>query len=113
MSISYFGHSALDPARTQRRIEHLRDARPDWFSGPLELTDARPPGSFGGEIAREFGIEAQCIFSLHVHDKTRIAAVHPALDFIYEVFGTGHVVVSWEMDRVRPAVARSTGLDLD
>tara|TARA_R110000868_G_scaffold208192_5_gene457632 strand:- start:5 stop:340 length:336 start_codon:yes stop_codon:yes gene_type:complete len=111
MSISYFGHSALDLALTQRRIEHLRDARPDWFSGPLELTDARPPGPFGGEIAREFGIEAQCIFSLHLRDKTRIATVHPALDFIYEVFGTGHIVMSWEMDRIHPAA--TPGLDLD
>ncbi|WP_417481837.1 hypothetical protein [Maricaulis sp.] len=113
MSISYFGHSALDLTQTRRRLEHLRQTRPDWFSGPLELTDARPLGPFGAEIAREFGVEAQCIFGLHLRDKTQIAALEPALDFIYEVFGTDHVVMSWEMDRVRSAAAPTPGLDLD
>ena len=113
MSISYYGHSALDIAATQRRIDYLRTARPDWFSGPLELGDARPLGRFGAEIARDFGIEAQCLFALHVRDKVRIATVHPALDYVYEVFGTAHLVVSWEMDELRPPVAPSAGLALD
>lgn len=113
MSINYHGHSALDIERTQRCIDYMRDARPDWFSGPLELGCARPLGRFGAEIARDFGIKAQCLFTLHVRDKGQIAVVHPALDYIYQVFGTEFVVMSWEMDQPRPPVQASPGLKLD
>jgi hypothetical protein len=112
MSISYYGHCALSVSQSQRLIEYVRQTRPNWFLGALSLTDSKPLGPFGAEIATKFGIEAQCKFALHVLDKSRLQMVHPAVDYLYEIFGTQNLLVSWELDKIRPPKTVSAGLVL-
>jgi hypothetical protein len=44
----------------------MRMRHPEWFGGVFHLTDADGLGPFGLEIAREFGIDANCAFNLHL-----------------------------------------------
>jgi hypothetical protein len=91
MSISYFGHCKLPVAEAQRRIVFIRRAQPEWFDVILLLHDARAAdGPFDRELSREFGIDPQSIFTLAINDKERFSDIlRDALEFIYEVFGTG------------------------
>lgn len=101
MAIDLFGHSALPLSETARRLDFARKSHPEWFAGPLFLADPTDLGPFGAEIARAFGIEAECRFGLFVHDKNRLDTLGPAVEFLYRVFGTDHLVVTWGMDSVR------------
>jgi hypothetical protein len=101
MSIDYTGHSAFTIEETQARITHLRKARPDWFFDSMKLTDAHGLGRFGLEIAQSFGIEARCCFSLFLLNNDWVAECEPAVEFIYEVFGTAKLVMTYGMDSIR------------
>jgi hypothetical protein len=85
---------------TERRLAAARRARPDLFSGPLYLAEASDLGPFGAEIAREFGIAAQCRFGLFVHDKSRLDRLGPAADLLLELFGSGRLVITHGMDTI-------------
>jgi hypothetical protein len=102
MSIDFTGHCAYPIAETQRRIAFARRTHPEWFDTILLLYDARDLGRFGLEIAREFGIEAKCCFLMSVNDKEGLDQVRDAVEFVYEVFGTHDLVVTWGNDSVRP-----------
>lgn len=85
-------------------IVAARAAHPRLFAGLMRLTDARsPPEPFGADISREFGIEARSWFSLDAVDKERFGSVlDDALDELYGRFGADNLVLTWELDRVRP-----------
>jgi hypothetical protein len=102
MSIDYYGHSALPIGETQARINYLRRTNPNWFGGMFELTDARHLSPTGREIARGFGIDAQSGFGLYLLDKAWLAEHHAAVEFVYQVFGTDTLVMSFGMDSIRP-----------
>ena len=101
MAIDYTGHCAFDNAEAQHRVDYLRRTRPDWYIGMHHLTDAKDLGPFGAEIARGFGIEARCNFSLHLLNKDWLEQSSEAVEFLYEVFGTEKLVVTYGMDSVR------------
>jgi len=101
MSIDYTGHCAFPKGEAQRRIEHLRKARPDWYPGMHNLTDARDLGRFDAEIAREFGIEAQCTFNIFLLNKDWLESSLGAVEFVYEVFGTEKLVITYGNDSIR------------
>lgn len=115
MSIGYTGHCRLSVHAARRRLDHARAARPDWFGAILGLSDAEPiPEPFGRAIARDFGIDAQSCFRLLVLDKTRFhTCLQPALDFLYAVFGTADLILTWELDHVRPAPAPCPPMRID
>jgi hypothetical protein len=104
VSISYRGHCRLAPGEAQRLIDEARAAHPDWFAGLMRLSDTRPPPEpFGAEISRDFGIEAQSWFALDVIDKERFGRVlDDAIDDLYRRFSPGNLVMTWELDRIRP-----------
>jgi len=104
MSITYFGLCKLPVSEAQRRIAHIRRANPEWFDVILLLYDARPAtGPFDRELALEFGVEPQSIFTLAVNDKERFSAIlRDALEFVYEVFGTDDLVITHELELVHP-----------
>ncbi len=102
MAIDFTGHCRLSIAEAQRRIDYLKRTRPDWFGGVLHLTDAEDLGPFGAEIAREFGIEAQSKFSLHLLNKDWLAEMRDAVECVYQVFGTRDLVITWGTDSIRP-----------
>jgi hypothetical protein len=102
VAIDLFGHCAYPIREAQRRIDYIRAARPEWFSAILHLADAGDLGPFGHEIALEFGIDARCRFGLFVHDKTRLDCLTDAVEFIYQVFGTDMLVMTYGMDSIRP-----------
>lgn len=101
MSIDYTGHCAFPKGEAQRRIEHLRRTRPDWYPGMHHLTDAQDLGPFGAGIAREFGIEAKCVFNIFLLNKDWWEASHDAVEFVYEVFGTEKLVITYGNDSIR------------
>ena len=113
MAIDLFGHSALPIPETQKRIVHARGHHPEWFDGPLMLSDARKLGPFGEEIARDFGIEAKCLFGIHLHQKEKSDLITPAAEYLYELFGTDNLVISHGMDTVWNPKADHPGLDID
>jgi hypothetical protein len=102
MAIDLFGHCGLSIQDAQRRVRYIRSARPEWFDTILYLADAADLGPFGHEIALEFGIDARCVFGLFVHDKERLECLSPAVEFIYQVFGTEALVMTYGMDSVCP-----------
>jgi hypothetical protein len=102
VSIDYYGHSALPIEETQRRIAFLRRKNPNWFGGMLDLTDARRLAHGGVEIARGFGIKGECGFGLYLLDKAWLEEHHAAVEFVYQVFGTKDLVISYGMDAIRP-----------
>ncbi len=102
MSIDYRGHCALPLEEARARIAFARQAKPEWFCDPLWLYDAKPLGLFDHEIALGFGIDARCTFLLSVFDKERMACLEEAIDFLYEVFGTEGLVITWGLDKPRP-----------
>ena len=112
MAIDYVGHCRLGEAETRKRIAYLRRQRPEWYGVVLELYDATDLGPFGAEIAEEFDIEAQCRFLLHVLDKERLDAVRDAVEFVYRVFGSDNLVVTWANDAIRPPLARYAAMDI-
>lgn len=100
MAIDLFGHTSYPIPEANRRLDYARREHPEWFKGPLHLHEAAKLGPFGAEIAREFGIEAKCLFGLFVHDKERLDALAPAVEYLYRVFGTEELVVTYAMDSV-------------
>lgn len=113
MAIDLFGHSALPIPETQRRIVHARAARPEWFDGPLLLADARELGRFGAKIARDFGIEAKCLFGIFLRQKEKSDLITPAAEYLYELFGTDNVVITHGMDTVWKPKAQHPGQTID
>jgi hypothetical protein len=102
MSIDYTAHCAFPKGEAQRRIDHLRRTRPDWYPRMHKLTDAEELGPFGAEIAREFGIQAQCRFSIFLLNKDWLEQSRDAVEHIYEVFGTDSLVITYGNDSIRP-----------
>jgi len=101
MSIDYTGHCAFPKGGAQRRIDYLRRTRPDWYPDMHNLTDAQDLGRFDAEIAREFGIEALCIFNIFLLNKDWLEESREAVEFVYEVFGTEKLVITYGMDSIR------------
>lgn len=114
MSIDYFGHSTREVADAQNRVAFARASHPEWFSDILILYDAHGPGKpFGPEISREFGVEARSWFMLSVNDKDRFSeCLADALEFLYEIFGTDTLTITWGLDMVKPALKSHRGIDL-
>jgi hypothetical protein len=112
MSIGYTGHCAFPIGEAQRRIDHLRRTRPDWYRDMHRLTDADDLGPFGAEIARGFGIEAQCRFNLFLLNKDWLEQSRDAVEFVYEVFGTEALVITYDDDAVRPPLCAYPGLTI-
>lgn len=112
MSISYAGHCKLTRGQAQRRIDYLRQRRPDWFGGVFKLTDASDLGRFDREIGLEFGIDPKSTFSLHLLNKDWLDQAPDAIDFIYQVFGTDDLVVTFESDSIHPPRAKYPGVHL-
>jgi hypothetical protein len=102
VSVDYYGHCALPIAQAQERIAFLRRQNPNWFGSMMELTDARQLSPSGARIARGFGIEAQSGFGLYLRDRLWFAEHHAAVEYVYEVFGTDDLVISYGTDSVRP-----------
>jgi|SRR6185312_4206251 len=114
MSIDYFGHSSRAPADAQKRIVHIRATHPEWFDTILLLYDAKGPGRFDDETAREFGVEGlQSRFMLSVNDKERFSdCLREALEYVYEVFGTDSLVITWGLDKIHPPLAHHPGVEV-
>ena len=104
MAIDYFGHCREDAEQAAKRIARARAEHPEWFDVVLLLYDARPfKYRFEAEISREFGIEAKSCFMLSVNDKKRFSdCLDDALDYLYRLFGSGNLVVTHGMDKIRP-----------
>jgi hypothetical protein len=113
VSIDYYGHCSLPIEEAQKRIAFLRRKNPNWFGGMMELTDARNLAPFGHEIAREFGIEGQSGFGLYLLDKAWLEEHHAAVEFVYQVFGTDALVITYGMDAVRPPIDRYPPMTID
>jgi hypothetical protein len=112
VAIDFTGHCRLPVAEAQRRIDYLRRTRPDWFGGVLHLTDAHDLGPFGAEIAREFGMEARSKFSLHLLNKDWLDAMRDAVEYVYQVFGTADLVITWGNDTIRPPLREYPGVPI-
>jgi len=113
VSIDYYGHCALPIAKAQKRIAFLRRHNANWFGGIMELTDARQLSPSGSAIARGFGIEAQSGFGLYLLDKIRLAEHDAAVEFVYQVFGTDDLVISYGMDSIRPPITDYPAMAID
>jgi hypothetical protein len=79
----------------------MRMRHPEWFGGVFHLTDADGLGPFGLEIAREFGIDANCAFNLHLLNHDWLEQARDAVEYVYRVFGTADLVITFENDSVR------------
>jgi len=114
MSIDYFGHSTRAVEDARNRVAYARATHPEWFDNILLLCDAKPPGKpFGAEISRDFGVEAKSWFMLSVNDKDRFSdCLADALEFLYEIFGTDMLTITWGLDMVKPALKTYPGIDL-
>lgn len=113
MSIDYTGHCAFPKGEAQRRIDYLRRTRPDWYIDMHKLTDANDLGPFGAEIARDFSIEAQCVFNLFLLNKDWLDQSRDAVEFIYQVFGTESLVVTHGNDSIRQPLRDYPAMELD
>jgi len=113
VSIDYYGHCALPIAKAQERIAFLRRQNANWFGSMMELTDARQLSPSGTEIARGFGIAARSGFGLYLLDRFRFAEHHAAVEFVYKVFGTDDLVISYGMDSIRPPVRDYPAMTID
>jgi hypothetical protein len=102
LAIDFTGHCRLSLRDTQRRIDYLRTERRDWFGVVLALGDAHDPGPLGVDIAADFGIDARCKFVLFVMDKARLEDATDAVEFIYRVFGTDDLIITWGNETIRP-----------
>ncbi|MGQ3356969.1 MAG: hypothetical protein ACT6XY_21345 [Phreatobacter sp.] len=107
MSIGFTGHCSLAPEEAQARLRALAASRPDLFGGLYVLTPATaPPEPFGADISRDFGIAARCWFRLLMPGKGRDGPPSPeVVELLYQVFGTDHLIVTWELDTVVPPPA--------
>ncbi len=113
MAIGFTGHCSYPIQEAQRRIAFLRKSRPEWFGGMMNLTDASDLGPFGHEIALEFGIDAACNFGLFLLNKDWLESTRPAVEYLYEVFGTDHLVVTYGMDSIRPPLRSYSAMQID
>ncbi len=100
MSIDFTGHCRLPISEAQRRIDYMRRQHPEWFGGVLHLTDAHL-GRFSVEIAREFGVEAKSVFSLHLLNNDWLDECREAVEYTYQVFGTTDLVITYGNDSIR------------
>lgn len=112
MSLDYTGLCAFPEGEAQRRIAYLRRTRSDWYPDMHKLTDARPLGRFDAEIARGFGIEAQCIFNIFLLNNGWAPHSPPAIEFVYEVFGTEKLVITYGLDSIRAPLRDYPAMDL-
>ena len=114
MSIDYFGHSTREVEDAQKRIVYARGTHPEWFGSTLLLHDAYGPNKpLGPEISRDFGVEAKSWFMLSVNDKDRFGeCLADALEFLYEVFGTDTLAITWGVDMIKPPLKSWRGVDL-
>jgi hypothetical protein len=100
MSLDYGCHCRLSIPEAQRRIDFLRRTRPELFGGVVHITDASL-GRFDAEIAREFGIEANSKFSIHLLNNAWLDECREALEYTYQVFGTRDLVITYGNDSIR------------
>ena len=100
MSIDFTGHCRLPIKEAQRRIDFMRRVRPELFGGVVHVSDAHL-GRFSVEIAREFGIEAQSVFSIHLLNNEWLDECREAVEYTYEVFGTRDLVITYGTDSIR------------
>jgi hypothetical protein len=112
VAIDYTGHCAFPKGEAQRRIDYLRSTRPDWYPDMHDLTNARDLGRFDAEIAREFGIEAKSVFNIYLLNKDWLDESRDAIEFVYEVFGTETLVITYGNDAVRKPLREYPGLAL-
>lgn len=112
MSIDYTGHCAFPKGEAQRRIDYLRRTRPDWYPDMHNLTDAHDLGPFDAEIARAFGIAAQSVFNIFLLNKDWLEQSREAIEFVYEVFGTRKLVVTYGLDSIRAPLRDYPGADI-
>jgi len=101
MSIDFTGHCRLSIAETDHRLDYMRRVHPEWFGGVLYTSEARDLWPFGLEIAREFGMEAKCNFSLQVLNHDWLDQVREAVEYTYQVFGTKELVITYGNDSIR------------
>ena len=113
MAISFVAHSAYPLKETQRRVDFLRRVRPEWFGGVLAVTDPRKAGKFDRRVAFAFGIDSRCQFDLHVLNKDWLETVRDAVEYVYEVFGTEDLVVTFETDSIRPPLRAYRPMRID
>lgn len=112
MSIDFTGHCRLPIRDAQRRIDYMRRVHPEWFGGVVHLTDAHGLGPFGAEIARDFGMEAKSLFSLHVLNHDWLDEVREAVEFTYQVFGTTDLVITYGTDSIRPPLQAYAAMEI-
>ena len=111
MAIDYTGHSAYRADETMGRLAYARRAHPEWFDRILLLYDPNPPAApFVLGLSRQFGIAAICQFLMSVNDKEQLRAVDDGIEFIYQLFGTEHLVITWGMDSIRPPKTAYPGM---
>ncbi len=111
VAIDYTGHSAYPAAETTRRLTHARRSHPEWFDRILLLYDPSPPAApFVLGLSRQFGIDAKCQFLMSVNDKEQLRAVDDGIEFVYRLFGTEHLVITWGMDSIRPPKTAYSGM---
>ena len=113
MSIDFTGHCAYPIEEAHARIAYLRRTRPDWFFDMMHLTDAHDLGPFGHEIAEEFGIDAKCAFSLHLLNSDWVEHTGPAVEYIYQVFGTERLVITYGTDSIRKPEREYVAMKVD
>jgi hypothetical protein len=101
MSLDYGCHCRLTIPEAQRRIDFMRRTRPDLFRDVVHVTDAAL-GRFDVEIAREFGVDAQSKFSIHLLNNAWLDECREALEVAYQVFGTRDLVITYGNDSIRP-----------
>ena len=111
VAIDYTGHSAYPPGETTRRLAYARGEHPEWFGRILLLYDPSPPAApFVLGLSRQFGIAAKCQFLMSVNDKQRLRTVDDGIEFVYQLFGTENLVITWGMDSIRPPQAAYPGM---
>ena len=75
------------------------------------LYDPSPPAApFVLGLSRQFGIAAKCQFLMSVNDKQRLRTVDEGIEFVYQLFGTENLVITWGMDSIRPPQAAYPGM---
>jgi len=111
VAIDYTGHSAYPAAETISRLAYARREHPEWFDRILLLYDPSPPAApFVLSLSHQFGIKAKCQFLMSVSDKEQLRVVDEGLEFIYRLFGTENLVITWGMDSIRPPKASYPGM---
>jgi hypothetical protein len=96
MAIDLFCYSSFLLPQVKKALSALPIQYQDLFTNQFLISEAMPLTDAEKEIALEHGLNAQCLFLIHVNDKQAIGSLPAVVAIVKNSLGDANVVILFE-----------------